>query len=94
MNSSALKILALQLSSYEKLNLVRVPADPEPFKSSKENKPDSRELDTIDPIFRIYREKVVKVRVGPEEALQSLCGGGKHCETKTTAKEGAKEEKG
>ena len=61
----ALKNVSVNLPGDVNLKIIRIPAE----SSDINGEPDNRELHTKDPIFKIYREKVVKVRVGPEEAL-------------------------
>lgn len=61
-----------QLAGYQHLKLFRVPAHPEPFVNTILNKPDDRQLEIKDPIFEIYRENVVKVRIGPFEILNQI----------------------
>lgn len=53
--------------------MIRVPYYcPKTFINTDKNKPDDRELEEIDPIFKIKRKYIVKVRKGPPIFLEDL----------------------
>ena len=56
-------------------SLIRVPYYcPEKYIEADKNVPDERELEEVDPILKIDRERIVKVRVGAPVILPGLLG--------------------
>jgi len=69
----SLKIIAKNLFTYEKLKLIRIPYyNPKQFVNSDKFQPDDRELEETDPIFKLQKDKIVKIRDGAPVILEYL----------------------
>ena len=70
---TTLSIVANKLSSNDNLSLIRVPYyDPRTFVNSDRHQPDERQLEEIDPVFKVKQERVLKLRDGVPHTLESL----------------------
>ena len=69
----SLEIIAKKLFTYEKLKLIRIPYyNPKVFVNSDKHQPDDRELEEIDPIFKLKQDRIVKIRDGAPVILEYL----------------------
>jgi hypothetical protein len=69
----SLEIIGKKLFTYEKLKLIRIPYyNPKAFVNSDKHQPDDRELEEIDPVFKLKQDKILKLRNGVPVILEYL----------------------
>ena len=68
-----LDLIAKKLGDFDKFKLIRVPYyNPRSFKPDDKYEPDVRELNETDPIFKLHKDNIVRIREGAPIVLQSI----------------------
>ena len=69
----SLEIIAKKLFTYKKLKLIRIPYyNTKTFVNSDKYQPDDRELEEIDPVFKLKKNRIIKIRDGAPVILEYL----------------------